>query len=120
MDLIFAIGRVALVLGLLVLTLRLVGRSRGLRAAGSARSGGRGSGAVEILDQTRVGRTASIVTLRLGDRGVAIAVTDQQVTVIGDIDLTVDAPDELPAAPSSASVTLRTGLDVLRERTIRR
>jgi flagellar biogenesis protein FliO len=121
MDVIVSLLKVGAVLGLLVFTLRMIGRSRGLRAAGSGRSLNTGAGAVEVLDQARIGRTASIVTLRLGDKGVAIALTDQQITVIGEIDLTVAEPSDEPANhPTPSAAVWRQGLDVLRERTVRR
>lgn len=126
MDVVYSLIKVTVVLGLLVLTLRLVGRSRGLRSPGRATTRG---GTVEILDQARVGRSAAIVTIRLGERGVAIAVTEQQVTVIGEIDLTAPPAPADPAdgqardgarAPRPAVTTLRAGIDLLRERTVRR
>ena len=68
-ELLVALVKVAAVLVLLIGALRLLGR---YQRGGGARSNGRAMRArpsvLEIVDQTRLGRTSSVVAVRAGER----------------------------------------------------
>lgn len=112
-----AVVKVALVFGLLYVTLRVVARINGGRA-GAFRGAGR---TVEVLARSPLSRTAAVVVARIGDRCLALGVTDHSVNVLGEV-----AMDDLPpAGPSwtqgpAPRPAWRDLLDGLRERTVRR
>ncbi len=112
-------------------------------AARLARKRGLGSsgGLVEVVAHQRMGRASTVNVLRIGDRVLVVGATEQQVTLLAELDgETVEAtlaeraaggaprpPTALPAAGSgrlAGSVLDRgawTGLVAqLRERTVRR
>lgn len=89
-DLIVSLVKVGVVFGLLIITLRLLSRSRSLRGEG-ARS--RRAPALEVLDKTRVGRTSSVVTVRVGDRALLLGVTESQITTLADVTDSLPSPD---------------------------
>lgn len=112
-----ALVKVVLVFGLLYVTLRMVGRLHGGRSGG-LRAGPR---AVEVLARSPLSRTASVVVARIGDRCLALGVTDHSVSVLREVE-TTDLQTAVPSwtqgsAPRSA---WRDFLDDIRERTVRR
>lgn len=122
MDLFETIVRIAVVFGLLFVTLRLLSRTRGLRV--DARKVGVRA-PLEVMDKVRVGRTSSVVTMRVGDRTLLLGVTDHQLTTLADVTDDLAAIDEIAAddasALSDAEVTDRTSvmdhaLEVMRDR----
>ena len=120
MALLSSLLKVGAVLGLLVLTLRLLSRNQ--RGRGGARiGGGRPVQApiIEVVEQSRLGRTANVVAVRVGERVLLLGVTESGVQhladVTDDIDLTVDEPGDA----SSASV-LDHAVDLLRSGNFRR
>ena len=119
MALISSLLKVAAVLGLLILSLRMLSRHQ--RGRGGARvGGGRSTQApiIEVVEQSRLGRTANIVAVRVGERVLLLGVTESGVQhladVTDDIDLTVDEDD-----PQAASV-LDHAVDLLRSGNFRR
>jgi flagellar protein FliO/FliZ len=105
-SLLSALVRVAIVMALLFGTLRVIGRITGRRAPGGGRGvvrrnlggGAGGRRLVEVLDRQNLGKTTSIALVRIGDRRVALGVTDQRVDVLLQLDPEPEAlavPDEL-------------------------
>jgi len=98
--------------------------------AGTAVSGRRGlrrAVPVEIVARHGLSRAASVAVVRLGGRGLVLGVTDQQVTLLTEIDAAeLDTPpDEQPAGPpapgiGAGSLPWKVALEQLRERTVRR
>jgi flagellar biogenesis protein FliO len=97
MELIVTLVKIAAVFGLLFVTLRFLTRTRGLRF-----DGGRNGRApqLEVTDKARVGRTSSIVTVRIGERTLLLGVTETQISTLADVsddlanlDLFTDAAD---------------------------
>ncbi|MFN3218129.1 MAG: flagellar biosynthetic protein FliO [Acidimicrobiales bacterium] len=118
MEFVDTLVRIAVVFGLLFLTLRLLSRTRGLRVD-ARRAGVRAP--LEIVDKVRVGRTSSVVTMRVGDRTLLLGVTEHQLTTLADV--TDDLAAMEPAAEDDADidVTDRTSvmdhaLEVMRAR----
>jgi flagellar protein FliO/FliZ len=100
-----ALVRVAIVMALLFGTLRVIGRITGRRAPGGGRGvvrrnlgGGAGTRRlVEVLDRQNLGKTTSIALVRIGDRRVALGVTDQRIDVLLQLDPepeALEAPDD--------------------------
>lgn len=93
-SLLSALVRVAIVMALLFGTLRVIGRITGRRAPGGGRGvvrrnlggGGGDRRMVEVLDRQSLGKTTSIALVRIGDRRVALGVTDQRVDVLLQLD----------------------------------
>jgi flagellar biogenesis protein FliO len=92
-DLVETLVRIAVVFGLLFVTLRLLSRTRGLRVD-ARRAGVRAR--LEVVDKVRVGRTSSVVTMRVGDRTLLLGVTEHQLTTLADV------TDDLAAMESTA------------------
>ncbi|MCU0271814.1 MAG: flagellar biosynthetic protein FliO [Acidimicrobiales bacterium] len=97
-----ALVRVAIVMALLFGTLRVIGRITGRRAPGGGRGVvrrnlGGGAGArrlVEVLDRQNLGKTTSIALVRIGDRRIALGVTEQRIDVLLQLDPELEAPDD--------------------------
>lgn len=117
LSIIGAVVKVALVFGLLYVTLRVVARLNGGRQ-GALRGAGR---TVEVLARSPLSRGAALVVARIGERCLALGVTDHSVTVLGDVEV-----GSLPLAEPSWTQgpanrpAWRDLLDGLRERTVRR
>ena len=112
LDVVMSLVKVMAVFGLLLVTLRMLGRTKGLR--GGAR-GGVATPGLEVLDKARLGRTSSVVTVRIGERALLLGVTETQVTTLADV--TDDMPP--PEPEPEVDVTERTSvidhaLEVLR------
>ena len=107
--------KVAITFGLLFLTLRLVGRLHGPSAKVSTPGGAR---PVETVARSALGRNASVVVVRLGERCFALGVTEQQVNLLTEVDVDL----ELPAAGTQLVQTRPAWRDLvesLRERSVR-
>jgi flagellar biogenesis protein FliO len=99
-------------------TLKGLGKMHGQkgRAGGAARP-------VEVIGRSALGRKASVVVVRLGTGHVALGVTEENVTVIGPVD--VDLPAAPAATPAGTQVpapgpSWREVVSRLQERTVRR
>jgi flagellar protein FliO/FliZ len=104
--------------------------------AGTAATGRRGvkrTAPVEVIARRGLSRGASLIVVRLGGRALVLGVTEQQVSVLAEIDpaeldAPVDAIDEgssdagSTAGPGigSGSLPWKVALEQLRERTVRR
>ena len=119
-ELLIALVKVAAVLVLLIGALKLLGRYQ--RGAGSGRSGGRAikarSSVLEIVDQTRLGRTSSVVAVRAGERVMVLGVTESGIEHLADITDDIDLGDDEDEDDAPASV-LDHALDLLRAGDIR-
>ncbi len=89
--------KVAAVLALLVLSLRLLGRYQGTRGPQRGLRG-RPESLIEILEQSRLGRNAGLAAVRVGDRVLLLGTTESSIETLADvtdnIDLTVDDDEE--------------------------
>jgi len=114
------VGAMLKVIAVLVLfwfTLRGLGRLHG--QGGGTRPGG-AARPVEVVGRTGVGRKSAVVVVRLGTTYQALGVTEQNVTLLGPVE--IDQPEAPPAGtqvpvprPSWKEVVGR-----LQERTVRR
>lgn len=50
------------------------------------RSGARGAQALKIVRRQSVGHRASIALVKVGDRGLLVGITDQQITMLTEVD----------------------------------
>lgn len=121
-------GSLVLVLAVIWVATKLLGRA----------TGARGSGVVEVIARHQLGRTSSVAVVRVADRAFVLGVTDTQVTLLDETDLaTVSAPTGTKtladgttgsAAHKSSALqgsalspaTWRASVEALRERTVRR
>lgn len=103
MDLFETLVRIAVVFGLLFVTLRLLSRTRGMRVD-ARRTGARAP--IEIVDKVRVGRASSVVTMRVGDRTLVLGVTEHQLTTLADV------TDDIAAMALAGDEDADTAVDV--------
>ena len=95
--------------------------------------GNRGTGALTVLTRQQLGRGSSVAIVQVADKALVLGVTDQQVSLLGETDLStferppvVEHRDRVALTPSAleGSVlsprTWRSTLDGLRDRTTRR
>lgn len=84
---------------------------------------------VEVIARHGLSRSSSVAVVRLGERALVLGVTEQQVTLLTEIDpAEVDAPPDLedsPAGPTgpgigAGALPWKVALEQLRERTVRR
>ncbi|MPQ99488.1 flagellar protein flio [Modestobacter sp. I12A-02628] len=85
----------AFVAGVLLMAAR-VAKKRGLGGGGSL---------IEVLASQRMGRSSNVSVLRIGERVLVVGATDQQITLLGEMD--PDAVDEALASSRPA----RSGAD---------
>jgi len=111
------------VIGLMWFGARAV-RRRGFGGLGASRGPGVH---IDVLARRTLGRNASIAVVRAGEQALIIGITDQQVTKLGDADLsTIDLSDAdgqwtaAPQGPDGPSPTWKAMLEQLRDRTVRR
>ena len=71
--------------------------SKGLLKGG--RRGAGAAGSVEVLARQSLSRAASLAVVRVGDRGLVVGVTEQQVTLLGETDLDVLQGERLGSTP---------------------
>lgn len=90
--------KVGAVLALLVISLRLLARQQGRGSGTRAGSRGRPEALIEVLEQSRLGRTANVAAVRVGDRILLLGTTEGSVETLADvtdnIDLTVDEDED--------------------------
>lgn len=118
-DVLGSILKVLATFALLFGTLRLVGRLNGTRP----RSGGRGDRAqrpVELVGRSSLGRTSSVAVVRFGSRCFALGVTDQQINVIAEVEIDLDAPEPAGTQAADPRPSWREVVETLRDRTVRR
>ncbi|MCC6437252.1 MAG: flagellar biosynthetic protein FliO [Acidimicrobiales bacterium] len=106
------LGKAGIVFGLLAVTVKLLRRydrrvGTGPRRPGPAR-GGRGHRrrdrrVLDVVERTTLSRTASMILVRVQDQHWVLGVTDQQVTML----LEVDLPEEADAIDLRARHTGR-------------
>ena len=111
-DLIVSLLKVGAVLVLLILALRLLARyQRG--QGGARRTAGRAPASVlEVVDQTRLGRTASAVAVRAGDRILLLGVSEAGVSHLADVTEDVDLSE--PEVEDEHTSVLDHALDLLK------
>lgn len=109
--------KLAAVMGLLLLTLRMVGRLNG-RPAAAARTD-----AVRVVTRSSLGRNASLVVVRVGAKDMVLGVTDHGVNLLSEVAVADAGPeDATPAGTPGAGdrQPWRDLLDTVRDRTVRR
>jgi flagellar protein FliO/FliZ len=91
----------------------------------------RGTGALSVLNRQQLSRGSSVAVVQVADKAFVLGVTDQQVSLLGETDLStfakheVEHRDSVPLKPGTldGSVlsprTWRSTLDFLRDRTMR-
>lgn len=93
----FALGRMVLVLGLIIVMLVLLARF-GRKWQGLARFGTRSTGRIEILSRRSLGKSASLIVVQVAGRTFLVGQGGQHMTMLSEIDgdawLTPDAPSE--------------------------
>ena len=109
--------KIGLVFGLLLLTLRMVGRLNGRTGSPVARE------SVRVVGRSSLGRNSSLVVVQLGQKHYVLGVTEQAVNLltevmVDDADPVEPAPARTPAAGDRP--TWRELLESVRERTVRR
>jgi flagellar protein FliO/FliZ len=112
------------VIGLMWFAARVVRR----RGIGGFASPNRGPGIqIEIVARRTLGRNSSIAVVRAGNQGLIIGVTENQVTKLGDADLSeIDLANAdsqwtaSPQGPDGPTPSWKAMLEQLRERTARR
>ena len=118
-ELLIALVKVAAVLVLLIGALRLLGR---YQRGGGGRSSGRAlrtrPSVLEIVDQTRLGRTSSVVAVRAGERVMVLGVTESGIEHLADITDDIDLEQDEVETEEPGSV-LDHALDLLRAGDIR-
>lgn len=121
-ELLIALVKVAAVLVLLVGALKLLSRYQRGGGGGGGRSGGRAMRArtsvLEIVDQTRLGRTSSVVAVRAGQRVMVLGVTESGIEHLADITDDIDLAEDDDDVDEPGSV-LDHALDLLRAGDIR-
>lgn len=114
MTVVSSLLKVGAVLALLVFSLRLLAKHQGARPGGGLRR--RPDSIIEVLEQSRLGRSTTLAAVRVGDRVLLLGTTEQRVEtladVTGDIDLTVE--DDEDESRSEDQSVLHHALDILR------
>ncbi len=117
LALISSLLKIAAVLALLVITLRVIAKYQGTRSGGRGFNRPGPPAIIEVLDQSRLGRSANVMAVRVGERVFLLGITETSVEMLADvsddIDLTIDDDDssELvePSVFEHAVDLLRTG-----------
>ncbi len=118
-QLVISIAKFSAVLVVLVLALRLLSRNQ--RGRGGVRvPGGRGETAplMEIVDQSRIGRSANAVALRVGERVLLLGVTETGIETLADI--TADIDLTAPEPEDASNSMLDHAVDLLKTGNFRR
>jgi flagellar protein FliO/FliZ len=95
------------------------------RVARRPLSGRRGPGSLAVLHRQQLSRGSSVAVVQVAGRALVLGVTDQQVSLLGETDLAAFQSDlhvaeqRTPVAMEPSPGTLRSALDILRERTTR-
>ena len=98
-------------------------RKRGIAGTTSSKRSARGP-EVELVARKPLGRNASIVVVRVGERSMLVGVTDHQVTNLGDvefadIELYEDNTWTVSSGASGPASAWKTMLEQMRNRTVR-
>jgi flagellar biogenesis protein FliO len=128
----------AIVIGLMVLSARVL-KKRGIDLSGGGRRNGGTRPAVEVIARRGLAKNASVAVVRAGGKTLVLGVTDQRVTMLTEADLTFDvdldriASDRFSSeeaqwtgSPMTSGSDARGGspwkmaLETLRDRTVRR
>ncbi len=118
-EVLVALLKVAGVLVLLVGALRLLARHQRSGGGGAGRSLRGRPSVLEIVDQTRLGRSNSVVAVRAGDRVMVLGVSESGgIEHLADISDAIELDVDEPEAGESTSV-LDHALDILRAGDIR-
>jgi flagellar protein FliO/FliZ len=84
---------------------------------------------IEVIARHGLSRSSSVAVVRLGERALVLGVTEQQISLLTEIDpAELDAPpdpEDPPARPAgpgigAGSLPWKVALEQLRERTVRR
>ncbi len=118
-QLFISIAKVSAVLVVLVFALRLLSRNQRGRS-GVRVPGGRNETAplMEIVDQSRIGRSGNAVALRVGERVLLLGVTETGIETLADITADIDLTADEQEDPSSS--VLDHAVDLLRTGNFRR
>jgi len=111
-SLIAALFRVVLVFALLWAVLRVIGRVTGRAPKRRLVRSGRGQRhdrVVEILDRQSIGRESSVAVVRVGDRRLALGITEHGINVLAELE-----PEPGPEAAAAAVATDVVDLDARR------
>jgi flagellar biogenesis protein FliO len=84
-----ALARVAIVLGLLWIVMRIIRRVSGRSRGGGASRSARNICTIELLNRRAIGRTASVAAVRVGAKMYVLGITDQRIDKLDEC----DAPD---------------------------
>ena len=98
-------------------------RKRGIAGTSSSKRTARGP-EVELVARKPLGRNASIVVVRVGERSMLVGVTDQRVTNLGDVEfadveLYEDNTWTVSSGATSPASAWKMMLDQMRTRTTR-
>lgn len=119
LDLLSSLIKVAVVFGLLFVTLKVLAKQQGRGRRAGGRATRPTAALVEVLDQSRLGRSASVVTVRVGERAFLLGVTDEHVSSLAeltdDLDLTEPEDDDV-----ERHSVLDHAVDLLKSGTFRR
>jgi flagellar protein FliO/FliZ len=90
----------------------------------------RSDGVLDVLARQALGRTASVAVVRVADRAYVLGVTEEQITLLDEADLTAMTDRIAAARPTAGPAALqgsvfspaawRQGLEAVRDRTARR
>lgn len=118
LDIVSSLMKVVAVFALLLLFMRLLGRHQQGRPTkkGTAKQPARGL--LEVLDQSKLGRTTNVVAVRAGDRVFLLGVTEAEISVLADVSGDVDLT-EYEREPEQDRV-LDHALDLLKSGSFRR
>jgi flagellar biogenesis protein FliO len=113
--------RVAASLGAVLGLLLFIGRGR----TGRLLRGRRTAAPLEILARQGLARSAAVVVVRAGDRGLVLGVTDTHVSMLAEVDpdtmdIDLRAAGTPPDQGPSPRPAWRDALDSMRDRTVRR
>lgn len=96
MDSVEAIGRAVLALGVVLFVLWVL-----VRAA--ARGKRRGGQVLDVLGRAQLTRRSAVAVIRVGDRDLVVGVTDERVSLLGEVD-GLRVPRVVEAADGAAPV----------------
>ena len=94
-----ALARVAIVLGLLWLFMRIVRRVSGRSGTGGISRGAKGMCSIELLNRKAIGRSASVAAVRVGTKMYVLGITDQRIEKIDECDAPVFDLDDIELPP---------------------
>lgn len=126
MNTVLTLIKVGFVFGLLIVTLRMVGKLYGTGRGLGTLMGTKPAETVQVLGRQSVGRNADVTVVSVGDRTLVLGVTEHSVSVVTELEPEEFEPrvviDATPARTQAAlpSPSWRDLLESMRERTVRR